>query len=191
VSDGGSSEAAGFRRVAGRFSEVVGGVHGAAWSNPAPCEGWTALDVVRHLVEWVPGFFERGAITLPTSTAAQVEADPAAAWGRLRDALQAILDDPASTVDEIDVPPVGRHTVAAAIAKFVTGDVLVHTWDLARAVGVDVTLDPELAAAMLAGIEPIADLLASSGHYNAAVPVAPGTNVQDRLIAATGRDPEW
>ena len=33
----------------------------AAWDNPAPCDGWTARDVVDHLVTWVPGFMSSSA----------------------------------------------------------------------------------------------------------------------------------
>ena len=36
------------------FTERVRGVPPDAWDNPAPCEGWAARDVVRHLVEWFP-----------------------------------------------------------------------------------------------------------------------------------------
>lgn len=59
----------------------------------------------------------------------------------------------------------GRHTVADAICQFVLGDVLVHTWDLARATGQDESLDPEEVATMRAGVEPILDVLVGSGHY--------------------------
>src|SRR3954462_15736258 len=40
------------RRYAGAFSERVRGTRD--WTVPAPVAGWTALDVVRHLVEWLP-----------------------------------------------------------------------------------------------------------------------------------------
>ena len=43
-----------------------------AWANPAPCEGWTARDVVRHLVEWIPAFFS-GYAGLPLATGPSVE----------------------------------------------------------------------------------------------------------------------
>ena len=52
--------AARFRSVAGRFTERAAEVSDAAWENAAPCEGWTARDVVRHLVEWVPPFLATG-----------------------------------------------------------------------------------------------------------------------------------
>ena len=45
-----------YRRVAATFTERVRAVPQDAWEWPAPCEGWVARDVVRHLVEWVPAF---------------------------------------------------------------------------------------------------------------------------------------
>ena len=82
-----------YRRIAGQFTDRVTAVPEDAWDNPAPCEGWVARDVVRHLVEWVSGFFESYVgISLPKPTT--VDTDPAGAWGTLSDAIQALLDDP-------------------------------------------------------------------------------------------------
>jgi len=181
------SERERFRRVAGRFTDVVDEVPAGAWSNPAPCDGWTARDVVRHLVEWVPSFFSRAGIELAVSVS--VDDDPAKAWAQLRDALQSQLDDPASGESEIDIEPVGRHTVAAAIEQFVTADIVVHTWDLAKATGLDATIDHEMAARMVPGMAGIGDMLVASGQYRPAVPVPDDASVEDKLIALTGRDP--
>jgi uncharacterized protein (TIGR03086 family) len=183
------SECERFRRVAGRFTDVVEAVPAGAWSNPAPCEGWTARDVVRHLVEWVPSFLSRAHIELPISVS--VDDDPGKAWGQLRDALQAKLDDPAVAASEIDIEPVGRHTVAAAIEQFVTADIVVHTWDLAKAAGLDTTIDHDMSTRMLPAMTDIGDMLVASGHYKQAVPVADDASVEDKLIASTGRDPAW
>jgi uncharacterized protein (TIGR03086 family) len=183
------SERERFRRVAARFTDVVEAVPAEAWSNRAPCDDWTARDVVRHLVEWVPAFFARGDIDLPTSVS--VDDDPVKAWAQLRDALQAKLDDAVVADSEIDIDPVGRHTVRAAIDQFVTGDVVVHTWDLAKAAGVDAAIDSEMANRMLTPMLAMGDVLVGSGHYKQAVRVADDASVADKLIAATGRDPYW
>ena len=53
-----SEFAARYRKIAGQFTDRVRAVPEDAWDHPAQCEGWLARDVVRHLVEWVPGFFE-------------------------------------------------------------------------------------------------------------------------------------
>lgn len=183
------SERERFRRVARRFTEVVESVPGTAWENPAPCEGWVARDVVRHLVEWVPSFFARAGVSLTVTSS--VDDDPASAWGELRDALQAKLDDPVVADSEIDMPPVGRHTVAAAIEQFVTYDLVVHTWDLAKSARLDATMDHESSVRLLDGLVAMADVLVASGQYKPAVPIADDAPVEDKVLAASGRDPAW
>jgi hypothetical protein len=69
--------------------------------------------------------------------------------------------------------------------------VFLHTWDLARATGQDESLDTELCAAMLAGMEPLEELIRSSGQYGPAIPVSEGADPQTRLLGFIGRDPDW
>ena len=182
-----SDEAARFRRIADGLDARIAGV--ADWGAPAPCEGWAARDVVRHLVEWVPGMFT--AAGLAAEGAPSVDDDTAAAWAHVRSALQAALDDPVTAGRTMQFGPAGEHTVAAAIDRFVTPDVLVHTWDLARASGQDETLDPEVSGSVLAGFAAMGDALVASGQFAPAVPVADDAPVHVRLVAASGRDPRW
>lgn len=182
-----STEAERFDRVSATFDGVVDGV--TDWDAPAPCAGWAARDVVRHLVEWVPGMFASVGVTVAESPS--VDDDPAAAWAAVRDALAAGLADPDVSARTMVFGPAGEHTVPAAVDRFVTPDVLVHSWDLARASGQDVELDHEVAAGTLAGFEAMGDMLVQSGHFGPPTPVGPDAGVQERLIAASGRDPHW
>jgi hypothetical protein len=78
-----------YRKVAGRFTRRAREVPADAWDNPAPCEGWVARDVVRHMVEWMPS------MVLPDAPAGpSVDDDPAGAWEAMSDAIKAGLDDP-------------------------------------------------------------------------------------------------
>ena len=176
-----------FRRVAGRFTDRVAEVPADAWDRPAPCEGWVARDVVRHMVEWMPAFMASGGVDLPTGPS--VDEDPVSAWTTLADGVQAVLDDPSASAAEFDVPPVGKQTVEQAIDSFLMGDVLVHTWDLARATGLDESLDQGIVSEMLAGMLPLDDVLRTSGHYGPRVDVADDADEQTKLIAFTGRTP--
>ena len=72
---------------------------------------------------------------------------------------------------------------------FVLGDVVVHTWDLARATGLDETLDADVVHDMLVGMEPLDDMLRASGQYGPKVEVGADADEQTRLIAFTGRRP--
>ena len=177
-----------FDIVASAFSDRVASVPEGAWEHPAPCDGWVARDVVRHLVEWVPGFLAKFA-AIELRPLPSVDHDPPAAWEALRRAIQSVLDDSIESEREI-AGPMGPTTVAAAIDQFILGDVLVHTWDLARATGLDETLDPDEVQRMLAGMEEVPEeVLVGSGHYGPRVRVAADADAQTRLIAITGRQP--
>jgi uncharacterized protein (TIGR03086 family) len=176
-----------FRRIAGTFSDVVAAVPADGWDRPAPCEGWVARDVVDHLVTWVPSVIGQcGQPITVTHTAAD---DPAGAWAELAGGLMALLDDPAIAKTMFDVGPPGMMSVETAIDRLVTGDVLVHTWDLAQATGQSVRIDPVMSLEMVEGMAAIDELLRSSGHYGPKVDVPADADAVERLIAFTGRDP--
>jgi uncharacterized protein (TIGR03086 family) len=175
-----------FRTVAAGFSARADAV--TDWDVPSPCAGWSARDVVGHLVEWFPPFLSQGAgETLPTGP--PVADDPAGAWHVLAGGVQALLDDPATATRRFAHPHAGEHALPDAITQFLLGDVLVHTWDLARATGQDETLDAAEVAAMLDGIEAYDDALREGGQYGAKVVVPAGASPQDRLLAFLGRRP--
>ena len=178
-----------YREIAGRFTALVDGVPDeTAWARPAPVPGWTARDVVRHLVEWFPGFLEGGAgVTLPVGP--DVDDDPVAAWRTMSDGVQAVLDDPGSAQKALVNPHIGEVPLPAAISRFFTADVFMHTWDLARATGQDETLDPQRCAVLLDGMQPLDGLLRSSGQYGPKVEVPDDADVQTRMLAFIGRDP--
>ena len=176
------------RRIADAFSDRVRGT--TDWSAPAPVDGWTARDVVGHLVEWFPGFLAMGSdVRLPTGP--PVDEDPVAAWQVHADGVQAVLDDPASAKREFSDPHTGTMPLPQAVDRFYTSDVFMHTWDLARATGQDDRLDPALCADLLAGMEPIDELLRQSGQYGPKVAVPDDADVQARMLGFIGRDPAW
>jgi uncharacterized protein (TIGR03086 family) len=139
------------------------------------------------MVEWMPAFLADAPIELPSGP--PVAEDPVGAWLTLSDALQAGLDDPEVAGRTFTHGRAGTQTIEDAIGSFFLGDVLVHTWDLATAAGFEVTLDPEEVHGMLVGIEPMDEVLRSSGHYGPRVDVPDSADEQTRLIAFTGRHP--
>lgn len=176
-----------WRRLARQFTRRVEGVPDGGWDSPAPCEGWVARDVVGHLVEWMPGLF-LGSAGLPVPAGPSVDEDPADAWAAVDSAIQAALDDP-DTARRPTRSRAGDLTVEEAVGQLGLMDVLVHTWDLARATGQDETLDAEEVRTFLAGIEPWDAAMRASGHYGARVPVPDEADKQIQLIAFTGRQP--
>lgn len=176
------------RETARIFTERVLGT--TDWDVPTPVDGWAARDVVRHLVEWFPGFLRAGT-GIELATGPSVDDDPVGAWQVHSDAVQALLDDPATEDRLLRHPMVGELPLGPAVDQFYTSDVFMHTWDLARATGQDDRLDPGTCAAMFAGMEPMDAALRSSGHYGPRVAVPDDADPQTKLLAFIGRDPAW
>ncbi len=180
--------AADHRAVAGTFTALVVGAAPDAWDRPSPVPEWRARDVVDHLATWLPGFLESGAgVVLPTGPSATD--DPVAAWTHHVGSVQDLLDDPATASAVLSNPHLGDLPLDQAIARFYTGDVFLHTWDLAKATGQPVALDEGRCAAMLTGMEPMDEVLRASGQYGPKVAVPADAPVQDRLMGFIGRDP--
>lgn len=187
-----SESAERFRKVAADFTATIDAVPADAWDNPSPCDGWVTRDVVGHLVEWLPGpGFLLGAFDVETGPIPSVKDDPAGAWAAVRDAVQGALDDPVVSAKEADCGPPGVMSLQGAIDMTCTPDVLIHTWDLATAAGISVTLNADEVASSLAAAESLSpeirDAMAASGHFGPAVEAPDGADAQTRLLAFYGR----
>ena len=68
-----------YRRAAeGLSRRVAAATDARTWSRPSPCEGWSALDVLRHVLDTHRGMPARAGIELaPWADPAE---DPVAAW---------------------------------------------------------------------------------------------------------------
>ena len=85
----------------------------------------------------------------------------------------------------------GSNLDVRTLLPALTTDVLIHTWDLARAVGLDVVLDEDLCEVALAGAQAKEAALRESGMFAASVTVPVAADVQSRLLGFLGRDPDW
>ncbi|RYC12550.1 TIGR03086 family metal-binding protein [Nocardioides zhouii] len=179
------SPAARHQAVAGEFSRLV--EQTSDWAAPAPVDGWTARDVVDHLVSWFGGFLSAGGVDLPAGSSAAD--DPVAAWHHHADAVQALVDKRGD--ESFTHPYIGPGQLATTVDRFYTSDVFMHSWDLARATGQEARLDEDFAGQLLAGMQPIEAMLRDSGQYGPAVPVSDDAPVVERLLAFVGRDPAW
>ena len=173
-----------FRKRADAFATLIRNTPPHAWTNPSPCDGWLARDVVAHVV----GFFghvlreKAGVASLPWATASAD--DPATAFHGIREAVQQVLDDPATT-DELT-----KYLDAA-----LSFDLPQHWWDLAKATGQDAAMDPEEVELLWAALSPQSPdwwkWQVDNGHYAPAVPVPDDAPLQDRVLGLIGRDPNW
>ena len=173
-----------YRKVAAQLTDRIEAVPDDAWDNPSPCEGWKARDVVGHLVDSAAMFLGRAGVTMPDHPSAAD--DPKAAWITARDAVQAALDDPEVAGREYETP-MGTSTLAQGIGFFGIGDVVVHTWDLARATGLDERLDPDEVHLLFEAMEPRDEMMRQGTAFGPRVPVPDDADEQTKLLAFVGR----
>jgi uncharacterized protein (TIGR03086 family) len=167
---------------AGRFTAVVDAV--TDWSAPSPCAGWSAADVVAHVVDTQRDFLtQRGLDVGPRS-----QGDPAAVWRRhLERVAELVADEDLVTVEYDGY--FGRTTLAATLADFYGWDLLVHRWDLGRAAGQPVELSEEELDAVEAALPSFGEGLYSEGICAQPVPVRDDAPRQERVLATLGRQP--
>jgi len=165
---------------AGRFSAVVDAV--TDWTAPSPCEGWSAADVVLHVVDTQRDFLAQRAADLGPRPGG----DPAAVWREHLEQVSRLLQDEALVNAEFD-GYFGPTTVADTLADFYGFDLVVHRWDVGRAAGQPVTFSSQEMDAAEAAIPSWGDALYSEGVCARPVPVPDDASRQDRLLATLGR----
>lgn len=176
------------RATAAGFTDKVDRV--TDWDAPTPVDGWVARDVVRHLVDWSRGLFG-SAEGVTFGTVPDVDVDPAACWHRHTEQMQMLLDHPAIEKVQLDNEHFGRQPLLSAIDRFYVHDVFMHTWDLARAIGVEPGLDQARCHAMLEAMEADEAGLRASGQFGTRQAVADDAASDEKLMAFIGRDPYW
>jgi len=172
------------------FDHVVRMVPASAWSNQSPCEGWTARDVLGHVIA-VQGYVEslaRGVEpTLnPYGTPGDLAgSDPLRAWSVARESVLAALDAP-GVLDHTVQTFRAEETVDNFLAWNVV-DTLAHTWDLARAGRVANQLDDDLVAHATEQATPVIAAMRQPPFFSADVVVAIDPSPATQFLALLGR----
>lgn len=178
------------RAALGEFDRVVRQVQPDQWSLPTPCSDWNVRDLVNHVVGeacWTPPI-------LAGRTIAEVGdafdgdllgEDPLAVWGSSSSAAADSADaDVATSIVHLsfgDIP-------ALEYLRQLTADYLIHSWDLAVAIGVDDQLDPSLVKSTGAWFVNQEAAYRGAGVIAAEAAVPREGTPQDHLLAAFGRD---
>ncbi len=182
-----------YLRALDRLGTVVDAVPAQRWDAPTPCPGWSARQLLGHLVDgqhqvlaMLAGEGPRAPVPEPEALGALAGPDPAGSWRRAHQAVVAALSGAASGAGV--ATPLGPRTVEQLLGIALVEPV-VHTWDLATATGRPADLDPDVVRALLPGVLALGGQLAATGMYAAPVPVPDDAPAQDRLLAALGRRP--
>lgn len=167
-------------------AEVMAGIRPGDLERPTPCSEWNLQALLTHMVSGTAEFGRaagggtgHGEFTpgpdLVTQFRTESEAT-LAAWAAA---------GPEAMVD------IGFGPMPAAVAMGIqTGDTTVHAWDVAKALGGRLALPEQLAVAVLEfERELITDELRATVGFDPPVPVPPGADTTDQLVAFLGRQP--
>ncbi|MEO3785131.1 TIGR03086 family metal-binding protein [Actinocorallia sp. B10E7] len=183
-------EPSGYERALDLFEGVVVGVPENAWSLPSPCEGWTAGDLLGHVIGGQLEIIALVGREEPPDAADApgrlVGPDPVASWRRARAACAAALT-PEALATPIPFGGFGELPLRDLLDTYVL-ELLVHAWDLARAAGLPVRLDPDLVHRASATAQVIGTTMRKEGLLGPALTPPRGAGELTRLLAFLGRD---
>ncbi len=144
------------RRAVEAFDARVQRIRQEQWTLPTPCTDWDVRELVRHLVHenrWTAPLME-GASIQDVGDRFEGELlgeDPKAAWEEaMEEAVRAVVHVPVDQIVHLsygDVP--ARHYVFELAT-----DHLIHSWDLAWAIGADESLDHDLVQLVYERMKP-------------------------------------
>jgi uncharacterized protein (TIGR03086 family) len=157
------------------------------WDAPTPATEWSVRDLVSHVIQeqqWVPYLLAGSSTDAARRELEPLRDDLRAEW-QLYSFAAAAAWDAAST--EATVQLSNDTVTIEEYLREQVADVTIHTWDLARAIGADETIDQGLVEAVWTVFEPQKDTLAASGLYASPVSIPEDAPLQQRLLAVTGR----
>jgi uncharacterized protein (TIGR03086 family) len=163
------------RRACEGFTKAVAAASGR-WDAPSPCSEWDARGVLEHVI----GFHDVLLLKPLGAKPDRSKDDPVARWSATVDALFSALASPGVVDDQ-----------RTSLLGVLTTDVVIHTWDLSRATGRDVTLDADLCEIGLERAEANREKFVGSDMFGPPVAVSPDASMQERLLGFFGRDPGW
>ena len=180
--------------AAAETARVLGQVKPEQLTGPTPCTGWDLHTLVNHVILWTAYSAERRARDEPLPEDLMTrdfaaERGFAAGYAAQLDRAVAAWSAPQAWEGELKV--IGSPTPAADVGALLVTEMVLHGWDIARAIGEDYQVAGDVAAAVYRAVEANAELYRKYEGFAAAVE-APGTApVLDRALALSGRDPAW
>ncbi len=163
-----------------------------AWDRQSPCEQWTARQVLGHVIA-IQRYFEsviRGtendANPFADDPGQYAGDDPGATWAATVDSLLEALDHPGVIHRRIEAW--GRPNTVDGMIGFNCADTTIHTWDVARALGLpDDRLDDAMVARVLAMLERFPSSMRKPPFFAEGVEVPETGDPQTRMLALAGR----
>jgi uncharacterized protein (TIGR03086 family) len=180
---------------AGRVIELVGRVRPEQRSNPTPCSSWNVETLVGHLIATMEGYCAllRGApaaqlLSLLERQSEAGRTDPVMACKAAAQSVCAAFAEPGA-LERIVHHPIGDIPGSRLLAMRTTDNV-VHSWDLATAIGEDPRLDERLVEVVYEYLAPRAQsgAMYATGLFSPPTkPLPEGATRQEQLLHLVGR----
>lgn len=176
--------AQGYAVVSAGFDAAVAHTRDDQWTAQSPCDQWSARDIVAHSVAGHRGVIAnvRGGESVPLGT----DEDPQLAWAAAMGSMTDITRDPEAMALEVD-GPLGKMPAGEIIGRFVTMDLLVHTWDLARTVGADEHLDEDSVRRSYEIMRPMDEMIRRPEVFGPRLDPPPNADLQTEFLYFLGR----
>ena len=179
-----------FRRAADGFGRQVHSIAPGQWSAPTACTEWDVRTLVNHVaVEqlWVAPLVDGATVSDIGNSldGDRLGDDPVAAWDAAVKASSAAFGARGALDGSVSLSRGPMPT--ADYCWEMTTDALVHSWDLARGIGSDDSLDGELVAAVYQHVLPHVQQWQESGMFAPPVAVPDDASLQAKLLGVLGR----
>jgi uncharacterized protein (TIGR03086 family) len=158
--------------------------------TPTPCRDWDVRRLLNHTIGAIGSFTATASRTKAQDREDWVGKDPVASYEDATKTNLAAWSAPGALEGACTMPN-GMELPASVAASINFIDSLVHGWDLATALHLDSTLDPELATAALeVSRMVIQDGFRGPGKgFGYVVEVPAGASPTEQLVAFMGRQP--
>ena len=168
-----------WRQAAEAFDQRYQAVQAEQMEASTPCANWNVKQLIDHAVNTQAQF---------AGPLVGAEIAEGAEWPQVYQAINAAIEDPSVLEGMIDDPNMGT---VPKVQNFgiATSDMLIHTWDVAKAIGGDTELPAEAVQACHTGMQHFPEeMMRSEGMFGAKVECAADADVQTQMLSHAGRD---
>ena len=173
-----------YELIAEAFDTRVRAAPPDRWSAQSPCSEWNARDLVVHVVDNHRRLLTQ--VTGVESNPMTADEEPKAAWTSAYGAMRALTGNPEAMQRSVQ-GPMGPMPLEEMLPQFVCMDMLVHTWDLARAVGGDERLDQESVREAFEALKPMDAMIRQPNVFGPKLDPPPGADLQTEFLYFLGR----
>lgn len=170
----------------------MAGISEGMWAVPTPCTEWNLRALVNHIVYgtiWIADIYAgKTLVEVGDKYDGDLLGDDAlAAYDAALVSAKAAVTAPGAMET---ICHISRGDVSGAdYATTMFTDVFIHGWDIAKAIGMDTTLDPKLVEMCYELSEPRKERLRQSPAFGAGsiIDLSKDADLQARLLAILGR----